>query len=86
MQCGNVPAVKMSIAEAVNQAQNGREVLLSEAEGEAAGDFINLYPPGIPLLVPGEVIDVNLIGQIQEYQRLGLQVQGVSEAGTVIIC
>ena len=86
IQCGKLPAVRMSIAEALDNSKNGREVLLSEAEGEAAGDFINLYPPGIPLLVPGEVIDVSMIGQIQEYQRLGLQVQGVSENGTVIIC
>ena len=86
IQCGKLPAVRMSIAEALDNAKNDREVLLSEAEGEAAGDYINLYPPGIPLLVPGEVIDVSIIGQIQEYQRLGLQVQGVSENGTVIIC
>lgn len=86
MQCVTVPTVKMSIAEAIDNAQSGREVLLTEAAGEAAGDFINLYPPGIPLLVPGEVIDANLIGQIQAYRQLGLQVQGVSEAGTVIIC
>ncbi len=86
IQCRTLPAVRMSIAEALDNAQSGREVLLSEAEGEAVGDFINLYPPGIPLLVPGEVIDVNLIGQIQEYKRLGLHVQGVSETGTVIIC
>ena len=86
IQCGTLPVVRMSIAEALDNAQSGREVLLSEAEGEAVGDFINLYPPGIPLLVPGEVIDVSMIGQIQEYKRLGLQVQGVSETGTVIIC
>ncbi len=86
IQCGMLPAVKMSIAEAVDKAQNGREVLLSEAEGEVSGDFINLYPPGIPLLVPGEVIDADLIRQIQAYKRLGVQVQGVSDAGTVIIC
>ncbi|MDE5598185.1 MAG: hypothetical protein K2J04_10160, partial [Lachnospiraceae bacterium] len=86
IQCGMLPVVKMPIAEALDNAQSGREVLLSEAEGEAAGDFINLYPPGIPLLVPGEVIDINLIEQIQAYKRLGLHVLGISETGTVIIC
>ena len=86
IQCGTVPAIKMSIAEAIDNAQSGREVLLTEAAGEAAGDFINLYPPGIPLLVPGEVIDKSLTRQIRAYKRLGLQVQGVSETGTVIIC
>ena len=86
VECGIHPTVRIPIAEAIDKAQSGREVLLSEAAGETAGDFINLYPPGIPLLVPGEEVDVNMIEQIQEYQQLGLQVQGVSEAGTVIIC
>lgn len=86
MQCKTHPAVKMSIAEAMDSAQSGGEIPLSEAAGEVVGDFINLYPPGIPLLVPGEIIDAASIEQIQTYQRLGLQVQGVSESGTVIIC
>lgn len=80
------PDIQMTMAAAFYNAQSGREVLLSEAEGEVIGDFINLYPPGIPLLVPGEVIDADMIAQIQAYQRQGLQVQGVSETGTVIIC
>ncbi|MBD5452988.1 MAG: aminotransferase class V-fold PLP-dependent enzyme [Lachnospiraceae bacterium] len=86
MQYGIVPTVKMSIAEAVDKAQSGRKVLLSEAEGEVSGEFINLYPPGIPFLVPGEVIDISMIGRIQTYLQLGFEVQGVSDAGTVTIC
>ena len=78
VECETHPTVRMPIAEAIDKAQSGREVLLSEAEGETAGDFINLYPPGIPLLVPGEVIDKSLTRQIRAYKRLGLQVQGVS--------
>ena len=77
------PREKLTIAQALH---HGKEVLLKEAAGEVIGDFINLYPPGIPLLVPGEVIDEHMIEQIQEYKRLGLHVQGVSSEGKVIIC
>ena len=94
------PIVKLTIAEAFRKADSeerngsadksaggvGREVPLLQAAGEIAGDFINLYPPGVPLLVPGEVIDADIIRQIQEYRSMGLHVQGVSDAGYVIIC
>lgn len=60
---------------------------LEEAVGRIAADFINLYPPGIPILVPGEVMSENLLGQIRESARCGLQVQGVTSEGKMaVVC
>ncbi len=42
-----------------------------------AGEFINLYPPGIPMVVPGEVLNGDILEIIKEYMRQGLPVQGV---------
>ena len=42
-------------------------ILIKEAEGRIAGDQIMIYPPGIPLLVPGELISKEVIS---EYIRL----------------
>lgn len=55
------------------------EVELDQAEGEIAAEFINLYPPGIPILVPGEVFERKLIGEIQFYLESGYTVQGIFE-------
>ena len=55
-------------------------VELDKAKGRIAGDFVNLYPPGIPMIVPGEVIDERLIDQIKGYSEQGLNVQGISDA------
>ena len=63
-----------------------RRVPLSQVAGHISGDFVCLYPPGIPLLVPGEVIETHLAARIEESLRLGLSVQGVSADGTLIIC
>lgn len=52
-------------------------ILLTEAEGRIAGDFINLYPPGIPLLVPGEIFTKEVVPDLQKYVRDGLTVQGI---------
>lgn len=62
-----------------------KEIPLTQAAGKVAADFVNLYPPGIPLLVPGEVIEEDMIGLIQENLRSRLPVQGVSSEGTVYI-
>lgn len=67
-------------------ADNFRRVPLAQAAGHISGDFVCLYPPGIPLLVPGEVIEKQVAAQIEESLRLGLSVQGVSADGTLIIC
>lgn len=60
-------------------------VFLVEAAGRTIADFINLYPPGIPLAVPGERVDRELIAQIQRSVRAGLQVQGVSSEGKIAV-
>ena len=60
-------------------------VLLPEAEGRIAADFVNLYPPGIPLLVPGEQIQKELVTQIEESIAMGLTVQGITSKGEILV-
>lgn len=50
---------------------------LSSSKGRIAGDFVNLYPPGIPMIVPGEKITDDRIAEIKEDLARGLNVQGV---------
>lgn len=52
-------------------------VPLSEAAGRVAAGFVNLYPPGIPLVVPGETISLELTEDITRYLALKLNVQGI---------
>lgn len=88
----SAPPVKMTIAQALNAVYGSRsvggikEIPLAQAAGRVSGNFVCLYPPGIPLLVPGEVMEEHIVGKIKESLRLGLRVQGVSVNGTVIIC
>ncbi|MDE6386904.1 MAG: PLP-dependent transferase [Lachnospiraceae bacterium] len=63
------------------------DVRLEESVGRTAADFINLYPPGIPLLVPGEVMNEDILEQVEESIRNGLQVQGVTPEGRItVVC
>lgn len=51
--------------------------LLSDAKGRISGDFVTLYPPGIPLLAPGEMISKEMILRIFSYQRDGFTLYGI---------
>lgn len=56
-------------------------VLLCEAKGRIVSEFVNLYPPGIPLLVPGEKVDEKIIPMIEAYLDNGYVVQGIERDG-----
>lgn len=55
------------------------QVPLSEAKGHVAGEFVSLYPPGSPFLVPGEMIGKEHIDAILSCLSKGLHVQGITE-------
>ncbi len=52
-------------------------VPLKQANRRIAGDFVNLYPPGIPLIAPGEEISLELIKDISTFLEKNLHVQGI---------
>ena len=52
-------------------------VTIDEALNRPVGEFVNLYPPGIPLLVPGECFTKEFADRIQEAVRQNLTVQGI---------
>lgn len=81
------PIVEMTVSQAFEAvSKGGKRIPFLQSEGSISGDFVCLYPPGIPLLVPGEAIQGHMIAQIEESLRLGLTVQGISADGTLIIC
>ncbi|MFQ8777197.1 MAG: hypothetical protein ACLR78_07005 [Roseburia sp.] len=55
------------------------KVTLEEAVGNMSADTIYLYPPGIPMIVPGEIITKRLADNIEECLSLGLRVKNGSD-------
>ena len=53
-----------------------RTVALEESPGLVSKEFIYMYPPGIPFIVPGEVIPEELPGQIRLLKDKGYEIQG----------
>ena len=54
---------------------------LSECVGAYAGEFVNLYPPGVPVLAPGERITEEIREHIDRWLAQGLTVQGIEWNG-----
>lgn len=55
------------------------EVSFEDAIGKMSADYICLYPPGIPMIVPGEVITPGLIGRLRECAGRGLYVRAAAD-------
>ena len=54
-------------------------ISLKNAAGRVVGDMVSLYPPGVPVLVPGEIISQRSIEILELAIRQGLQVNGLKE-------
>jgi Arginine/lysine/ornithine decarboxylases len=52
---------------------------LKESIGMVSGEFLMAYPPGIPILCPGEEITQEIIDYVQRLKDTGLYVQGTED-------
>ena len=67
----------MSITEAMESKSEIRK--LEESVGRISAEFGYLYPPGIPLIVPGEQITGQFIRNMRIYMEEGLYLQGLED-------
>ena len=54
---------------------------LAACEGAVAGNYVYLYPPGIPVLAPGERVTEELLKCIEEWLEAGYEVHGLEYDG-----
>ena len=60
-------------------------VPLKDAAGRVCASSIIPYPPGIPIVCPGEVIDEDVLEYIRERREAGEKVIGLTAEGTVCV-
>jgi arginine decarboxylase len=51
-----------------------KQVKLEDAKGEVSKEAVMIYPPGIPIIVPGEKFNDEVINMIQYYKQTGVTV------------
>ena len=67
----------MSMGEAMEEKM--ASVGLEDSAGCISGEFVYIYPPGIPIVAPGEWISRPILEVILEYRDKGLPVQGTAD-------
>ena len=53
------------------------EISIKESVGRISVEYAYQYPPGIPLLVPGERIEEDILQCLMDQAQMGLQIQGL---------
>lgn len=74
------PEQVFTLAEADNAKKT--RIPFKESVGRICGEMVFVYPPGIPLLVPGERISRIALDQILYKKESGLKVEGTSDIST----
>ena len=62
----------MQISEGLKE---GEELNLRDGEGRICLEYLSLYPPGIPLLFPGEKLTAEKIQAIEALEKEGIELQ-----------
>lgn len=75
------PVIRMKMGVAVDAPYE--ELELVNCDGRISTEFIYLYPPGIPIVAPGELVTGKVIEMVLRYRKLGLPVQGMADVHTL---
>lgn len=71
------PEVFCSIGKALEMQEEA--VIFAESTGRISKEFVYLYPPGIPLIVPGERMNAQILEYLEKAMEAGLTVQGPAD-------
>ena len=66
--------------------QEAEEVPIAEASGRICAEYLYDYPPGIPFLVPGEIISRRIMEILEEVSEKGGNLYGRRDREGVILC
>lgn len=73
----SLPQKEIELCEAL--LQETKTVRLVESPGKIVVEYIYIYPPGSPIIVPGECMNEGILGYIKECIQMGMNVQGLSD-------
>jgi arginine decarboxylase len=59
-------------------------VPLEHSEGETSADIVTVYPPGIPLMIPGEVVTRDVLNYLLVMRETGATLDGLDPSNKLI--
>lgn len=93
-KCTAIPEGEAWYSEAVENEQvytpgqaahleNRESIPLEECRGRVALEYAYIYPPGIPLIVPGECVSTETAERLRRYRDSGLHIEGTKKSGEI---
>lgn len=77
---GNMPAIpELVVSPRFAYYSETVAIPFEESEGEVSAELIMAYPPGIPIICPGERLTWEIIRYIQAMREAGLNIQGTED-------
>jgi arginine/lysine/ornithine decarboxylase len=79
--CNSIQYPRMKQRMTISRAMDAQstECPLEQCEGKISAEFVYLYPPGIPILAPGEQITGHFPKNVRRYMEQGLELQGLCD-------
>lgn len=77
LELNRIPEMKLSFREAF--FGECEKVIFEHAVGRISAETIVFYPPGVPVLCPGEEINDDVVSYVRQWQSVGMRVVGPAD-------
>ncbi|ERI95537.1 Orn/Lys/Arg decarboxylase, major domain protein [Clostridiales bacterium oral taxon 876 str. F0540] len=78
-----IPEIKLMPWQVVDMEK--KNISITEAVGKVCGKAVVPYPPGIPLINPGEVIDITVLDMIRYYLENNVTILGIDDEHITVV-
>lgn len=75
----SIPEKKLEIYETI-KIKDVKKIGYKEAEGKISNEYIFVYPPGIPFIVPGEIIGKKEIAKLEDFLSNDIEIRTTSNS------
>ncbi len=76
-----LPMPQVVLPPGETEERTSRSLPERECAGRVSCEFAYIYPPGVPLLAPGELVTEEIVKILERYRESGLEVIGPQTAG-----
>eukprot|EP00262_Sarcandra_glabra_P014078 TRINITY_DN4031_c0_g1_i2.p1 TRINITY_DN4031_c0_g1~~TRINITY_DN4031_c0_g1_i2.p1 ORF type:complete len:558 (+),score=78.56 TRINITY_DN4031_c0_g1_i2:107-1780(+) len=86
--CAPFADIKMKLSPREAFFEKKKRVVIGESLGEICGELICSYPPGIPVVIPGEIITERALSYLLDARNKGAVISGAADPklSSIVVC
>ena len=74
----SIPKIKLKMPLCKAQQQNMQDLCLGDAVNKISGQYVWTYPPGIPIIVPGQLITTEIVDYLKYIKKFDIELVGMN--------